>query len=482
MRDRISKKVSSHRIYLNQFDTNKVSLYGFIRLQQVVRKLVQSFYRHNRKKGRVPVIASTGVSGYHNEAKVKGPGVVIGRSGSIGGGQFIKEDFWPLNTTLWVKDFKGHPERFVYYLLKSIDFSRYNSGAAVPSLNRNLIGHIEVRELGLTYEKKAALFISSIDELIESNMKVSKLLENAAQTIFKSWFVDFDPVHAKKKALEKGLSKGQAERAAMAIISGICSPSDFAGNFKEMDQRLTQKLSKMNKKDQEDLAHTASLSPSEFQDSELGEIPKNWKIGYVKNFSSVKAGYAFKSKDFQKTGFPVIKIKNINDSGRVSLSDTQYIPSKIVEKAERFKLESGDFLIAMTGAKVGKCGLVILQGKSAYLNQRVGKFEPHKKNHISYLYFLFMRNESQDYILSTAQGSAQPNISSDEIEKMRVVVPSNQLVDSFSKLCHPFLNKILIGEVENLSLSSLRDTLLPKLLAGEIDLSNIKLDENIESA
>lgn len=87
-----------------------------------------------RVMGDIPVVASTGVVGYHNEEKVLAPGVVIGRSGSIGGGQYITTNFWPLNTTLWVKDFKGHHPRFVYYLLRSIDFSQFNVGSGVPHI------------------------------------------------------------------------------------------------------------------------------------------------------------------------------------------------------------------------------------------------------------------------------------------------------------------------------------------------------------
>lgn len=91
----------------------------------------------DRKGGVFPVIASTGEVGRHQEAKVKAPGVVIGRSGSIGGGQYLENDFWPLNTTLWIKEFKGNNERYCYYLLKTIDFQQYNSGSGVPTLNRN---------------------------------------------------------------------------------------------------------------------------------------------------------------------------------------------------------------------------------------------------------------------------------------------------------------------------------------------------------
>lgn len=97
-----------------------------------------------RREGSYPVIASTGQIGVHSEYAVKGPGVVIGRSGSIGGGQWVGSDFWPLNTTLWVKDFRGNNPAYCYYLLRSIDFSRFNAGSSVPTLNRNHVSGLKI--------------------------------------------------------------------------------------------------------------------------------------------------------------------------------------------------------------------------------------------------------------------------------------------------------------------------------------------------
>jgi len=90
-----------------------------------------------RLEGDVPVYAATGIVGTHNEAKVKGPGVLTGRSGSLGTVTYVHEDHWPLNTALWVKEFKKPSPLFAYYTLRSVDFSSFNSGAAVPTLNRN---------------------------------------------------------------------------------------------------------------------------------------------------------------------------------------------------------------------------------------------------------------------------------------------------------------------------------------------------------
>ncbi|HNS70462.1 MAG TPA: restriction endonuclease subunit S, partial [Verrucomicrobiota bacterium] len=149
----------------------------------------------NREEGPYPVIASSGPVGMHKEAMVKGPGVVIGRSGSLGGGQYIQEDFWPLNTTLWVKNFKGNHTRFCYYFLKSMDLGRYNAGSGVPTLNRNHIHPLPVCVPTVNEQQAIACILGALDDKIELNRRMNRTLEEMARAIFKSWFVDFDPVH-----------------------------------------------------------------------------------------------------------------------------------------------------------------------------------------------------------------------------------------------------------------------------------------------
>ncbi|MFO0579034.1 MAG: restriction endonuclease subunit S [Polyangia bacterium] len=93
--------------------------------------------KNDRSEGTVPIYAATGVNGFHSEAKVKAPGVVTGRSGTIGTVLYVQDDFWPLNTTLWVKDFPKSEPLYAYYVLSELDLKQFNSGAAVPTLNRN---------------------------------------------------------------------------------------------------------------------------------------------------------------------------------------------------------------------------------------------------------------------------------------------------------------------------------------------------------
>ena len=102
--------------------------------------------RNEMKAGRYPVVGSTTVIGYHNEFKIKGPGIVTGRSGSLGKYQFIWDNFWPHNTSLYISDYKDHNIFFVYSLLQTVDFASLNNGGAIPTLNRNVLSNIEVIE------------------------------------------------------------------------------------------------------------------------------------------------------------------------------------------------------------------------------------------------------------------------------------------------------------------------------------------------
>ena len=146
---------------------------------------------HSRVNGEVPVVASTSISGFHNIAKVSAPGVVTGRSGALGEVQYIDKDFWPLNTTLWVKDFKNNEPKYVYYLLKTLDLKRFNSGAGVPTLNRNDLDTLKIQVHEKNEQKIIAKVLSNYDDLIENNNKRIKILEEMAQKIYKEWFVDF---------------------------------------------------------------------------------------------------------------------------------------------------------------------------------------------------------------------------------------------------------------------------------------------------
>ena len=158
--------------------------------------------------GDVPVLGSNCVIGFHNEVKVEAPGVVIGRSGTLGFVQYSKKSFWPHNTSLWVKDFKGNDPRFVYYKLQTLHLERFNGGVSVPTLNRNALDTFTVRVPPQPEQLRIVSVLSSYDDLIENNRRRIRLLEQAAEVIYKEWFIHLRfPGHEKAKIID-GVPEG----------------------------------------------------------------------------------------------------------------------------------------------------------------------------------------------------------------------------------------------------------------------------------
>ncbi|MBP6979032.1 MAG: restriction endonuclease subunit S [Bacteroidales bacterium] len=140
--------------------------------------------------GNYPVAGSNGIIGFHNRATTKALGVTIGRSGNLGNVFLYKQDFWAHNTTLYVINFKGNDEIFIYYFLKTFDFTQFNVGSAVPTLNRNHIHPIEVKIPPLPEQKAIASVLSSLDDKIDLLHRQNKILEAMAETLFRQWFVE----------------------------------------------------------------------------------------------------------------------------------------------------------------------------------------------------------------------------------------------------------------------------------------------------
>ena len=118
------------------------------------------------KPGKYPVVMSNGIGGYHFEYKVKGPGVVTGRSGTIGKLHYIEDDYWPHNTTLWVTDFNGNNQKFIYYLYQGLDLNRFGTGSGVPTLNRNDVHDAIVSVPSKNEQERISSYLTILDHLI----------------------------------------------------------------------------------------------------------------------------------------------------------------------------------------------------------------------------------------------------------------------------------------------------------------------------
>ena len=139
--------------------------------------------------GPYPVVMSNGIGAYHSNYKVKGPGVVTGRSGTIGNLTFVKTDYWPHNTALWVTNFKDNDAKFIYYLYQKFDLKRYGTGSGVPTLNRNDVQNVGSSIPSAEEQKHISLFFTHLDNLITLHQRKYKKLQNLKKACLEKMFV-----------------------------------------------------------------------------------------------------------------------------------------------------------------------------------------------------------------------------------------------------------------------------------------------------
>lgn len=190
----------------------------------------------------------------------------------------------------------------------------------------------------------------------------------------------------------------------------------------------------------------------------------------------MKSGFAFKSSWWTEEGIKVIRIGDINQDN-LNLITCSYVDEDKIEKAKDFTVVTGDLVLAMTGATIGKFAM-IPEGKEPILvNQRVGKFflgkEPMKN--VPFVYCTLKMDDVYREIIGRGQGSAQPNISANDVMTIPCVIPSEKEIEGFNRIAEPMFTSIAKNQNENQKLSDLRDSLLSKLMSGEFDVSELDI-------
>lgn len=176
--------------------------------------------------GPYPVISSSGITSHHSEFKATGPGVVIGRKGTLGSVHFSDCDYWPHDTTLWSKDLRGNNARFVYYYLQTINLKRFDVGNSNPTLNRNHIHDLRVLIPPTVVQARIVAVLSAYDDLIENNRRRMALLEDAARQLYREWFVRLRFPGHEHTRITKGVPVGWGKKSLsnLALITMGQSP------------------------------------------------------------------------------------------------------------------------------------------------------------------------------------------------------------------------------------------------------------------
>lgn len=235
--------------------------------------------KSEQSEGTVPIVSSSGISSYHSKAKVKGPGVVIGRKGTLGTVHFLQEDFWPHDTTLWIKDFKGNDPRFLSYFLPALKLENFDVGAANPTLNRNHIHGIKVFfPRRRRHQERIATVLSAYDELMENNRRRIALLEKLAEEIYREWFVRLRfPGHEKVK-LVKGVPEGWTVRPFPEVVD--INPTERIDKEEERPFVAMEQLSQTS----------LYFTHNERRKGHVGPKFRNWDVLFPRITPSVENG------------------------------------------------------------------------------------------------------------------------------------------------------------------------------------------------
>ena len=315
-------------------------------------------------------------------------------------------------------------DQFLFFLLKSL-----RSRFVQIALNKQTtgLGHVTVADLkemrvgipNLSEQRSIVNIIAPLHEKIENNRRMNETLEEMVRAIFKSWFVDFDPVHAKA-----------------------------AGNAPaHMD------------------ADTAALFPSSFGDDGL---PLGWEKKELGSLAQVLNGYAFKSSDYVKKGLFVLRTKNFGDAKSAErLADDVFLPEKFAENYQKYLCEPFDFHVVMVAASLGKTSYIFPHMLPALRNQNMWCFRPAKG--FPFRFFLNLSIEDKiTHVIGWGSGSARDFFKKADFVKHQITICENSILNQFEKTAASLYKKIAANHHQNETLAELRDTLLPKLMSGEI--------------
>ena len=300
---------------------------------------------------------------------------------------------------------------------------RHAHGATMPNLNTSILAACPFVVPPPNEQRAIAHILGTLDDKIELNRRMSETLEAMARALFKSWFVDFGPVHAKAEGRDPGLPQPLAD-----------------------------------------------LFPDSFEDSELGEIPKGWDVQRVGDIGTIVCGKTPSTQiaEYYGDDMPFITIPDMH--GKIFATRTQKGLTRAgAESQEKKTLPSGAICVSC----IATAGLVVITSEPAQTNQQINSVVPRQKD-VIYFWFWSLRNLGDDIRAGGSGGSVLTNLSTGRFSDLRVMAGVAQLRSAYNAFVTPIFARMLANERESATLASLRDTLLPKLISGMLRMEGAK--------
>ena len=397
----------------------------------------------DREDGDVPIMGSSGLTGYHSQAKCEGPGVVVGRSGnSMGVVSFCEVDYWPLNTALYITDFKGNDPRYIYYLLSLIDFDKFNSGSAQKSLNRNAVYPYEVWATDNKDEQKSiGQLLEEYEKKIALNRQINTTLESMAQALFKSWFVDFDPVIDNALAAGNEIPDALQKRAARREA------------LRQQTNKTANKTTGTKGASGSEQALPNGRLPSEIQQlfpdafvftDEMGWVPEGWEVGVLEDLLVLQRGFDLPKSSRTDGIYPLMAA-----SGQDGTHNESKVPGP-----------------GITTGRSGKLGEVCFVERDFWPLNTTLWVKEFRRSSPYHAFYLLKSMDLEKY----NSGSAVPTLNRNYIHNVSALLPSKNVIAAYDKFVSGCYSKKYDNDEQIKSLANLRDSLLPKLLSGQITI------------
>jgi type I restriction enzyme S subunit len=353
--------------------------------------------------GRYRVFGSNGPIGWTSESLAPGPGVILGRKGAYRGVRYSPKPFFVIDTAYYVVPKSDLDMRWLYYAIKHYKLGEVDDGSPIPSTTRSAVYMLDLDVPPPAEQRAIAHILGTLDDKIELNRRMNETLEAMARALFKSWFVDFDPVRAKAEG-RPSTSSGQA-------IPGL--PKEMAEFF-----------------------------PDRFEDSEPGEIPAGWSATRWGELVTLEYGKSLSGYDGEAGAYPVY-----GTNGRIG------------RYSEPLCKHPG-IIIGRKGAYRG----VHFCSEPFFVIDTAFYVEPRRPVELRWAYYELLRQD----INSMDSGSAIPSTSREDFYSLPVLSPPFEVQRAFAQLLNPFWDRQKQSDEESRTLAALRDTLLPKLISGEL--------------
>lgn len=367
-----------------------------------------------KSSGSIPVYGGNGILDYADDYNVAGDTTVIGRVGAYCGAVYFENNkIWVSDNALFAKSKREFDSKYLYYLLKNDNLNQYAGGSSHPLLTQGRLNDLKYTLPDLPTQTAIAEILSSLDDKIELNNKINAELEALAQTLFKQWFIDFEFPNA----------NGQPYRS----------------------------------------------SGGKMVDSELGEIPEGWEVGVLDDFGGIVCGKtpSKKKQEYYGNDMPFIKIPDMHNKTYI-VESVDNLSIKGYQSQGNKTLPKNTIIVS----SIATVGLVSMTSRPSQTNQQINAIIPYKE-WVTFFVYNSCKNLTDTFIQLASGGSATLNMNTSTFKNIPIIIPDESKLKQYHKAVTDIFGQLEQNLHENQELTRLRDTLLPKLISGKIEVTDL---------